>query len=162
MKEIWLPIPNYEGLYEISNLGRVRRLRGKDGTILKPFIDTHGYLIVTLSKNSQKKLIRIHRLVALIFLPNPENKAQVNHIDGNKFNNRIDNLEWSTKIENQRHAERMGLAGRRRALDDDIGQQILTLVKAGMPNGKIATQLNICYTTVWRYKKILKADLISV
>ena len=83
-------IPGYEGVYEVSNLGRVRR----DGKILKPSKNKKGYLLVSLFKNGTKKNARIHRLVAQSFIPNPQNLPQINHKDEDKTNNTVDNLEW--------------------------------------------------------------------
>lgn len=99
MTEVWKPIPEYEGLYEVSNMGRVRSLfRYKK--ILKPSPDWNGYATVELWKDHKRKRITIHRLVATCFCENPENKPFVNHLDETKTNNRADNLEWVTHIEN--------------------------------------------------------------
>lgn len=110
--EIWRPINGYEWLYEVSNLGRVNNLNsyntGKE-KILRTPIDKKWYPRVRLFNNSKWKTIKVHRLVALAFIPNPENKPQVNHIDWNKLNNNLDNLEWCTNKENQYHAWKMWL-----------------------------------------------------
>lgn len=99
MTEVWKPIPEYEGLYEVSNMGRVRSLfRYKK--ILKPSPNWNGYATVELWKDHKRKRITIHRLVATCFCENPENKPFVNHLDETKTNNRADNLEWVTHIEN--------------------------------------------------------------
>lgn len=104
--EIWKDIPDYEGLYQVSNLGRVKGLiRGK---ILKQSILTNGYLNVWLSKDGRVKIKRVHRLVAMAFIPNPDNKPQVNHIDKDVTNNCVNNLEWVTASENQMHSYRFG------------------------------------------------------
>jgi len=87
-------ISGYGGLYEISNFGRVKSIGYSTIRILKPRIDTNGYLQVVLSKNKKEHNCSIHRLVSLAFILNPENYLQINHKDGNKQNNRIDNLEW--------------------------------------------------------------------
>ena len=107
--EIWRKIEGYEGLYEVSNLGQVRSFYSGEAKVLKPSIDKDGYLKVNLYKN--KKLYRklIHRLVATAFIPNLDNKPQVNHIDGNKQNNAVSNLEWCTRIENIQHSWETGL-----------------------------------------------------
>ncbi|GIO85081.1 endonuclease [Paenibacillus faecis] len=110
--EEWLPVVSYEGLYEVSNLGRVKRLSSSDTSkekILKPQIQRDGYQRVTLSKKDQKKRMTIHRLVAIAFIPNPENKEQVNHENGNKLDNRLKNLNWATPKENIAHAIAHGL-----------------------------------------------------
>ena len=120
MKEIWKDIKGYEGLYQISNIGRVKSLdrivkSRYDSTslfkerLLTPQRDTRGYKHVSLRKEGKSKHKRVHRLIALAFIPNPENKPEVNHIDGNKMNNGIDNLEWSTHSENIQHAYQTGL-----------------------------------------------------
>lgn len=101
MKEIWKDIKDYEGLYQVSNLGRVKRV--KTDRILKPSKQIHGYLLVNLYKNNVSAKKRIHRLVAQAFISNSENKPQVNHIDENKTNNVVSNLEWVTSKENINH-----------------------------------------------------------
>lgn len=111
MQEQWKPIEEF-GNYEVSNFGNVRSLNyGNTDKIkkIKPLMDTNGYLKVNLYKN--KKLYRklIHRLVATAFIPNLDNKPQVNHIDGNKQNNAVSNLEWCTRIENIQHSWETGL-----------------------------------------------------
>lgn len=106
--EIWKPIPDYDG-YQVSNFGRVKSFKQGKIIILKPALAIVGYLFVGLFKKKKKKKIRIHQLVACAFIPNPENKPEVNHRDGNKFNNCVDNLEWVTSSENQRHAVATGL-----------------------------------------------------
>lgn len=119
-KEIWKDIKGYEGLYQVSNLGRVRSLdryvkqnhntkQLKKGKIIQPTKNHKGYLGLKLCKENTSKKVSIHRLVAQTFIPNLENKPQVNHIDGDKTNNRIENLEWCTNSENQIHAYKMGL-----------------------------------------------------
>ena len=121
MQEIWKDVPGYEGLYQVSNMGRVKSLArtrkmnlpGRDTAsvserILK-FGASQGYHAVTLAKDGINRKIRLHKLVALVFVPNPDNKPDINHKDGDKHNNRSDNLEWVTPSENQRHAISTGL-----------------------------------------------------
>lgn len=103
----WRPVKGYEGVYEISSDGQVMRCLTKK--ILKPGVATIGYLVVSLWKNNKGKTHYIHRLIAEHFIDNPMNLATVNHIDGNKLNNEISNLEWSSYSENNKHAYDTGL-----------------------------------------------------
>jgi len=97
-QEIWRPVVGYEGLYEVSCDGEVySRHRGKD---LKLCFNTVGYYRVDLCKNGKRTTHSVHRLVAQAFIPNPENKPQVDHINRNKTDNRVENLRWSTNSEN--------------------------------------------------------------
>lgn len=98
MQELWRPFNNYE----VSSLGRARNPR--TGRILKPFYSGRGYLMVSFCINNTVKKFYIHRLVAQTFIPNPENKPQVNHKDKNKENNRMENLEWCDGFYNQTYS----------------------------------------------------------
>lgn len=104
--EIWADIKSYEGLYQISNHGFVKSLI--TNKILKPKISSE-YYAVNLYKNEICTTRRIHRLVAMHFIDNPENKPQVNHKDADKLNNHVSNLEWSSRNENMKHAFDNGL-----------------------------------------------------
>lgn len=125
MEEIWKPIKNYEGYYEVSNKGRVKSLIGWNGKqyierekILKPSVQqvkkdgNYKRLIVNLYKDKKRLTHRVHRLVIKAFLPNPEDKESVNHIDCNPFNNELINLEWCTAKENSMHAMENGLCNK--------------------------------------------------
>lgn len=112
MQEIWKDVKGYEGLYQVSNFGRVRSLNYKHTKNVKELayrINHKGYIDVHLSKNGKSKHLVVHRLVAKTFIPNPNNLPQINHIDGNKQNNRIDNLEWCNNSENLKHAYKLNL-----------------------------------------------------
>lgn len=113
--EIWKDIPGYEGLYQVSNLGRVKSYDMKvshnhggvairKGRVLKQVITKWGYNLVSLCKNGTKKQLSVHRIVANSFLENKELKPQVNHKNGIKTDNSLDNLEWCTSFENMQHA----------------------------------------------------------
>ena len=116
MTEVWKSVVGYEGFYEVSNMGRVKSLArfvgGKGGSlrpipecIKKTSVNRCGYEKIQFSDGVGRKYHTVvHRVVAGAFLENPHNKAQINHIDGDKLNNSVDNLEWATSFENQRHA----------------------------------------------------------
>lgn len=106
MSEIWKDICGYVGLYQVSNLGRVKN---KNGALMKTNPSRDGYVRIQLRKNGEYKSKYVHRLVALAFLENPYGLPEVNHIDGDKTNNRADNLEWVTRTENHVHAVKLGL-----------------------------------------------------
>ncbi len=112
-REVWEPIQGYEDRYAVSSLGRVcsfPKQHRKYAKILKNKLTKDGYYETALVDEKCKyKYVRTHRLVAMAFIPNPENKPEVNHIDGNKLNNAVSNLEWVTSSENQKHAYATGL-----------------------------------------------------
>lgn len=117
VNEQWKSISGYEGFYEVSDVGRVKSLKrldrmGKpwDERILTTYIDKYGYECVKLHKNNKLKHWCVHRLVAEAFISNPNNKPQINHIDGNKQNNHVNNLEWCSAKENSQHAWNIGLS----------------------------------------------------
>ena len=123
MIEEWKQIDGYNFTYFVSNLGRVKS-SGKVGknrfggnfifsdVILKEAITNWGYSRIVLQLNKVRKHVRVHRLVAIYFIPNPLNKAEVNYIDGNKQNNKVENLEWVTPKENEAHSYKIGLKKR--------------------------------------------------
>ena len=106
-EEIWKDIVGYEGLYRVSNLGRVKNTITHN--FLKNYLHKSGYVRINIKKLQKNNNCRLHRLIARAFIPNPENKKTVNHIDGNKQNNSIENLEWLTQKENNKHARDTGL-----------------------------------------------------
>lgn len=98
----WHDIPGYEGLYQIRTDGAVRNV--KTLNYLNGNVNSHGYMVVSLTKNGKRKDCKLHRLLALTFLPNPNDFDCINHKDGDKLNNSLNNLEWCTKGQNNRHA----------------------------------------------------------
>lgn len=125
MEEIWKDIPEWEGFYQASTFGRVRSVdrvlmtqnshgflspRKHKGKIISPNTNNRGYLYLCLCKdNNHHWFAKVHRLIAMTFLPNPNHLSDVNHKDGDKLNNKVDNLEWCSHSENQKHALRTGL-----------------------------------------------------
>ena len=105
MEEIWKPVACNKN-YEVSNFGNIRNLKGH---LLSQRDNGHGYKNVMLYGTPKRKVYYVHRLVAEAFIENPENKSEVNHLDGNKGNNIISNLEWCTRLENKMHALHSGL-----------------------------------------------------
>lgn len=165
MIEIWKDIEDYEGLYKVSNLGRVKRLERTDsnGRTLKEMImktnkngdEKKGYYErVYLSKDGIKKQMRVHRLVAQSFIPNPDNKQQVNHIDGNKLNNNVNNLEWVTGSENLKHAIDIGLykPNNTRKLSDEQALDVLKRLNNKELIKEIAKLYNVTTMTIKNIK----------
>lgn len=111
MTEKWVAVKGYEGLYEVSNFGKVKSLRKISGTCFRKErelslnrLSKDGYVRIALTKNYKVCETKMHRIVAEHFIPNPLGKETVNHIDGNKLNNRVDNLEWADRHEQLVHA----------------------------------------------------------
>ena len=124
--ENWKDVPGYEGLYQISDFGNVKSLISN--RLLKPSQDKFGYVRFNALKNKKSKTLRIHRLVMEVF--NPINSfMQVNHIDGNKSNNKLDNLEWCTDSDNKKHAYKTGLM--------TPGNQYSKRIKQDLPRYKL-------------------------
>ena len=101
MKVVWIDIPNYEGIYQVNNYGEIMRLQSYDARghlrnskVIKQRTDKDGYKVVGLHKDGEEKKYLVHRLVAMVFIPNPYNYEEVNHKDENKHNNFVLNLEW--------------------------------------------------------------------
>lgn len=119
VKEVWRDIKGYEGYYKVSNLGNVKSVDRvinnggvkytAKGKLLKLQHNGHGYYQVSLSKKGKRKSYKVHRLVAEAFIPNTRKLNHINHIDGNKLNNNVTNLEWVTQQENNQHAWDKGL-----------------------------------------------------
>lgn len=143
--EVWKTVEGFPD-YQISNLGRVRSGIRKKG-LLNQSRTSRGYKKVSLWRNGAMKTGLIHRLVASAFLPNPNDLTDVNHKDGNKQNNCVDNLEWSSRSTNQKHAYTHNLYSRSngssKRLSRTEAMQVLSLRKSGMPQKEIAIQFGI-------------------
>lgn len=166
MEEIWKDIKGYEGLYQISNLGRLRSLdryvrhkkikslRLLKGKIMSPTIsNSTGYLVSTLYNKGKGKQVTIHRLVAETFIPNPENKPEVNHINGIRDDDRVENFEWVNRSENQLHAYKILKRGyklpnkeQRKKYLDEVSKEI------------IQYEMQIFIKEKARYKSIREAE----
>lgn len=112
----WKAINGYENLYEISDNGQVQSLHNGEKIILKQSVGSKGYNLVTLCKNGKQKTVNVHRLVALAFVPNPNNHPCVNHIDENKKNNEAKNLEWCTHYYNNIYGKRLTKSSLKRSI----------------------------------------------
>lgn len=148
--EKWKDIQGFEGLYQVSDLGRVKSLRSNK--VLKECFDAQLYPFVNLY-GIRKRVARIHRLVAESFLPADHFRNEVNHKDGNKSNNRVINLEWSTRLENQRHAKSNGLnaIGEKHGnskLNESIVIRMRRMKKDGLSYRNISEALNIPVSTI--------------
>jgi hypothetical protein len=157
IEEIWKPIIGWEDTYQVSSWGRVRSLprivksRSPNGRLMKgkirtPNLRSHGYIQFNLydKENKKFKAKNLHRIIAEAFIPNPENKKCINHIDANPSNNALSNLEWCTHQENVSHAVRLGLFrdqnGQKNnmvVLSDDDVIKIKTMLKNGLSCHKI-------------------------
>lgn len=162
--EEWRDIQGYEGLYQVSDEGNVRRLvamaNGKYPAmgLIKSWPHKDGYLCVGLSKDKAYSAKTIHRLVAVAFLGNPPTaKHQVNHIDGNKANNCIGNLEWVTPSENMQHSRYV--LGNNKDVYKLTPEEVLAIRRSDLPQGTIAKLYNVSQPLVsqirlrkaWRY-----------
>lgn len=125
--EFWKDIEGYEGLYQVSNIGQVKSLISNK--ILKPAPTKDGYLTVILCKNGKKKHFRVHRLVAAAFLPNEDELPEVDHINGDRADNRVCNLQWISNIENNRKKE-TGIMIPRRVICVETGEIFETVTDA--------------------------------
>ena len=169
-KEFWKPIKGYEGFYEVSDLGRVRSLprevKGKgnttqmrDGFILKH--DASGrYPRVTLFKENKRFRESVHRLVAIAYVENPSNKPEVNHINGNSYDNRPENLEWVTSSENQQHAVDTGLQktlfGEDAPWSKLTNKQVIEIKESeqdSVTRKKLSKKFNVTYSTIYDIQK---------
>lgn len=145
--ERWQDIEGYDN-YEVSTHGRIRNKRL--GIIMRTHGNRGGYEQLCLTQNGNRRTCKVHRLVAETFIPNPDNLPQVNHIDGDKWNNNIDNLEWCTPQQNMQHAIESGLAqppiNKRQVIDTSTGEvydSICDAAKAiGMSESGLRKRIN--------------------
>lgn len=126
MIEEWKSVPGLEAAYEASSLGRLRSKdridcanRPRKGQLLKTSVNRKGYVIARISWNKRKRTVKLARLVAQLFVPNPQGLPQVNHLDGDKANDRATNLEWETNSGNTQHAYDTGLKPKRYGAEAD-------------------------------------------
>lgn len=165
--EEWRQIKGFPG-YEISNLGRCRSYRGRGGakgssskerlnpTLLTDSLHKQGYRKFELYRDGKKKALFVHRLVALAFIPNPDDKPEVNHKNGIVWDCRVDNLEWHTRLENQHHAFRTGLVSpshRGPNIPRQTRQLIKQMVDQGFTKSHVARKLNLDRKSVLTYSK---------
>lgn len=167
MEEIWKNVVGYEGVYQVSNLGNLKRLFKNKERMLSGREDKDGYIEVILSRKQSKKFCRLHRLVAEAFIPNIDNKPQVNHKDRNKKNNKVENLEWVTCSENTIHTFETGRQVRVKSIEqyskdmkyikewESIKQASITL---GISNNNISSccsgKLGTAGGYIWKYKEV--------
>ena len=167
MKEIWKDIKGYEGLYQVSNYGRIKSFVGWDGKkyvkrekMLNPYIQktntnsTYYRNVVKLKKNKKSKDMKVHRLVAEAFIPNPNDYPIINHKDGNPLNNNVNNLEWCTQKQNVEHAIENELTINK--INTIDREDMLEMLNKGLRYEEIAKILNIAVGTVYNYIKQFK------
>jgi hypothetical protein len=154
--EEWKDIVRYEGYYQVSNLGKVKSLGNefsRKERLLKPSLQSKGYLTVVLQKNGIRNMVLVHRLVAEYFVSNPLNKPQVNHINGVKTDNNIENLEWVYHRENLDHAIKNNLTlkgeeNRNSKLKDVDVVKIHSLLQKGITTKELSESYNVSYSTI--------------
>lgn len=159
--EIWKDIVAYEGMYQVSDLGRVKSLKFSKLRLLKNSFDKDGYLLVSLYKNGKQKTITTHRLVAQSFIYNKDKKPQVNHINGIKDDNRVQNLEWNTSLENIRHSYKNGLKkgfrisqkGGSNPNSKLTQKQVLEIRESDLSVKKLCSKYNVKSSCIYRILK---------
>lgn len=161
--EEWKDIKGYEGLYQVSNLGRVRSIGyGKERILSSSNICHYGYIKVNLYKEGKKNTFKVHRLVAQAFIPNPNNLPEVNHKDENKLNNHVSNLEWCTtqyNINYGTHNARMSKSKNKPILCVETGVEYTSILEAEKLTGINKSSLSNCCRGIfktaggyhWRY-----------
>ena len=155
---MWKVIPAFGGRYEVSETGEIRHSLNKN--IRKARTNKFGYLQLNFSRNDgtgKSDTILVHRLIAMTFIPNPNDLPEVNHKDGNKQNNHVSNLEWCTYSENGKHAHKMGLQQSQKGekhikakLTNDQAERIRQLYKEGVSQQKLADLFNVSQITISR------------
>lgn len=148
MNEIWKAVVGFEGLYEVSNLGNVRN---KKQHILSTYINRDGYVKIQFKLKYKRYIHFVHRLVALAFILNPNNKETINHIDGNKKNNNVLNLEWATRSENTIHAYKNNL----------IDKNKLKKFGNDNSNNKNVIQYSLSGTSIKEYVSLSEASNVN-
>lgn len=147
LKEVWKDIPGYEGLYQVSNLGQVKSLYGSPlGKTMVGSSDRQGYMGIKLWKDGKYKYFKVHRIIAAVFVPNEHGKPMVNHVDGNKSNNDISNLEWCTCKENMAHSSRFGASHR----NQNLYKTFAMLYGQGWTSTSVANKFGVSSSTVMR------------
>lgn len=159
--EIWKDIIGYSNDYQISTLGNIRN---KFGKIMKQRINKHRSNYKLIRFYGAAPFLKVHRLVAKTFIPNPLNKPQVNHINGIKSDNRIENLEWVTAKENTIHMYKTGLSGGKTyksKLTDENVFEIKELLKKGLLQKEIALKFNVSDSTISHIKKGIRKKYVN-
>ena len=158
--EEWRDVPGYEGIYAASNLGRIKRLtsmtRAKAGDVLKPYLGNNGYWMIGLRHGKKRKKFTVHRLIMLTFVSIPFVNAEVNHINGDKLDNRLSNLEWVKHSDNIKHSYVLGrkissAPGENNAwhkLTDKTVIEIRALAEKGVKHSEIARLFNVSQTCI--------------
>lgn len=152
--EEWRPVPGWSGLYSVSNHGMV--MSDRTGMVRVSHPNQGGYHSVRLSRAGYGKTVRVHRLVAAAFVHGAGDKREVNHIDGNKANNRAENLEWVSRSENIRHADRHGLRSCARGKNNanarlnECQVRIIRRLMGVVPGKAVADVFGVHERTVWR------------
>ena len=143
MNEIWKPIPKYEN-YKVSNLGNIKNVnyRGTGKTKIIKGHKINGYVYIALRKNNKTKMFLLHRLVAQLFIPNIDNKPCINHIDCNRQNNMVNNLEWCTQKENIQYMDKL----KRRVANKKLNEEEVKIIKEKKKQGYL-------YKDIWKLFK---------
>lgn len=137
-QETWRPVSGFDGVYEVSSSGEVRN--AVTGRVLRQW-ENHGYKYVSFNRGGKKTGHRVHRLVAVAFIPNPENKPTVNHLNGVKTDNNVSNLEWCTYQENERHS--VDVLGKRSTRGFFTDEQIREIRNSGKRAAVLAREYGV-------------------